>query len=25
VVAIVHGVWQGRKIPDGFEVPWGKA
>ncbi len=25
VVALVHGVWQGRKIPEGFAVPWAKA
>jgi acyl-coenzyme A thioesterase PaaI-like protein len=25
VVAVVHGVWQARKIPEGFAVPWAKA
>jgi acyl-coenzyme A thioesterase PaaI-like protein len=25
VVALVHGVWQARKIPEGFAVPWAKA
>lgn len=24
VVALVHGVWQARKIPEGFAVPWAK-
>ncbi|NPU85252.1 MAG: DUF4442 domain-containing protein [Syntrophaceae bacterium] len=25
VVAIVHGTWQARRIPDGFVIPWAKA